>query len=123
MNFSASLVAAKSSPGKSAGLAPDEHTFPSKHISVNLLLSLCSAALPIDCRYYYGSVVKLILSLIISIHPQVYMMRGGEKKGKTGIMKVKKVSSLIGLLAYCEDKICTFCVRPLLATHGAQRTK
>lgn len=51
------------------------------------------------------------------------MMKGGKKKrGKIGIMG-GEVFSLIGLLAYCEAKKCTFCIRPLLATHGAQRTK
>lgn len=51
------------------------------------------------------------------------MMRGQRGKKQDRNYAEKNVFSLIGLLAYCEDKICTFCIRPLLATHGAQRTK
>lgn len=51
-------------------------------------------------------------------------MMGAWGEGKIGIMEEEEKSfSFIGLLAYCEDKICTFYIRPLLAGHGAQRTK
>lgn len=39
------------------------------------------------------------------------------------MVKAEKGFPFIEFLTYCEDKICTFCIRPLLAMHGAQRRK
>lgn len=98
---------------------------PWKQISASLGLSPSrnTPATTSCSRSCCSGTVKLILSVISSIHPQVYDWGKG-RKGKIGIMeKEEKGFSFTGLLAYCEDKICTFYIRPLLAMHGAQRTK
>lgn len=57
-------------------------TFSSASAEVLLLLILASC-------YYCCCMVKLILTIIISIHAQVCMMRGWREKSKIGIMEKK----------------------------------
>lgn len=99
-------------------------TAPWKHISVSL--GSASAEIPLLSLLVLTTATAAQLNWFLVllgqyIHRFIWWSRG---KGKIGIMeKEEKGFSLIGLLAYCGDKICTFYIRPLLAMHRAQRTK